>query len=189
MKKLIIFFMVFVINVVYSQSKIYAFVGKKISIERVDSENTFYLKYKNVYKVEQAFDNELKSDTLTFNSYTHMNQIQYSVYDYAIIYLVKNEAGELIHRRTYYTPIILKQNDKWYGFDDSEENLDAYRKIEQKELNIRQNLKIGRTVLQEKIKKKWLLKAFYPEKFFTPIGRNKVKIKYLKPAEKLYQSN
>ncbi|MFC7347673.1 hypothetical protein ACFQO9_13190 [Chryseobacterium zhengzhouense] len=189
MKKLIIFFMFLVIHLVYSQSKIYAFVGKKISVERVDSENTFYLKYKNVYKVEQAFDDELKSDTLTFNSYTHMNQIQYSVYDYAIIYLVKNETGKLIHKRTYYTPIILKQNDKWYGFDASEENLDEYQKIEQKELHIRKNLKIGRLVFQEKIKNKWLLKTFYPEKFFTKTGRNKVKIKYLKPAEKLYQSN
>ncbi|MCX8531548.1 hypothetical protein [Chryseobacterium luquanense] len=46
-----------------------------------------------------------------------MNQIRCSVYDYAIIYLVKNESVGFVHRRTYYTPIILKKNGKWYRFD------------------------------------------------------------------------
>ncbi|WP_159479203.1 hypothetical protein [Chryseobacterium sp. 18068] len=185
MKKLFIIVMIFVIHLTYSQTKIYAFVGKKISVERVKSENNFYLKYKNVYKVEQSFDEEIKSDTLVFNSYTHMNQIQYSVYDYAIIYLVKNEKGEFIHRRTYYTPIILKKDGKWYGFDKLDDNIYDYEIIHDEHLNIRKNLAVGKTVFQEKIKKKWLLNAFFPEKFFLKINRSKVEIKYLKIAEKL----
>jgi hypothetical protein len=189
MKKLITVFLVLVIHILYSQSKIYAFVGKKISVERVKSKNNFYLKYKNVYKVEQAFDDEIKTDTLVFNSYTHMNQIQYSVYDYAIIYLVKNETGEFTHRRTYYTPIILNKNGVWYGFDKSDDNSDDYEIVNSKYLNIRKNLVVGKTVFQEKIKRKWLINAFYPEKFFSRIGKNKVEIKYLKSAEKLYKSN
>lgn len=120
MKKLILISLIIGINIYYSQSKIYVFVGKKISVERVKSENSFNLKYKNVYKVEQVFDPEIKMDTITYNSYTHMNQIRYSVYDYAVIYLIKNEVGEFIHRRTYYTPIILKKNGEWYGFDSSD---------------------------------------------------------------------
>jgi len=189
MKKLFIIVMIFVIHISYSQSKIYAFVGKKISVERVKSENNFNLKYKNVYKVEQSFDEEIKSDTLVFNSYTHMNQIQYSVYDYAIIYLVKKETGELIHRRTYYTPIILNKNGIWYGFDSSDENTDEYEIVNNEHLNIRKNLVIGKKVFREKIKKKWLINAFYPKKFFSQIGINKVEIKYLKSAEKLFKSN
>ena len=189
MKKLFIILLISVIHLSYSQNKIYAFVGKKISVEKVKSENNFYLKYKNVYKVEQTFDNEIKTDTLVFNSYTHMNQIQYSVYDYAIIYLVKNESGEFIHRRTYYTPIILKKNGKWYGFDKSDNNSDDYEIIHDEHLNIRKNLAVGKTVFQEKIKKKWLINAFYPKQFFLPIGKNKVQIKYLKSAEKLLRSN
>ena len=139
--------------------------------------------------MEQAFHDEIKTDTLVFNSYTHMNQIKYSVYDYAIIYLIKNESGEFIHRRTYYTPIILKKNGKWYGFDISDENSDEYENMNNERINISQNLAIGKTILSEKIKKKWLINVFYPEKFFTPINKYKVKIKYLKSAEKLYQSN
>ena len=189
MKKLLIILLISVIHLSYSQSKIYAFVGKKISVERVKSENNFYLKYKNVYKVEQTFDNEIKTDTLVFNSYTHMNQIQYSVYDYAIIYLVKNKTGELIHRRTYYTPIILNKNGIWYGFDKSDKNSDGYEIVNNEYLNIRKNLVVGKTVFQEKIKKKWLTNAFYPEQFFKQIGKNKVEIKYLKSAEKLLKSN
>ncbi|CAD7810983.1 hypothetical protein CHRY9390_02280 [Chryseobacterium aquaeductus] len=181
-------FLILVMHILYSQSKIYAFVGKKISVERVKSDDSFNLKYRNVYKVEQAFDEEIETDTLVFNSYTHMNQIRYSVYDYAIIYLVKNEKGEFIHRRTYYTPIILKKNGKWYGFDSSVDNNDDYEIIHYEHLDIRKNLAIGKTVFQEKIKKKWLINAFYPEKFFTRIGKNKVKIKYLKTAEKLFKS-
>ncbi|KUJ50575.1 hypothetical protein [Chryseobacterium sp. JAH] len=189
MKKLFIVVLIFIIQLSYSQSKIYAFVGKKISVERVKSENNFYLKYKNVYKVEQSFDKEIKSDTLVFNSYTHMNQIQYSVYDYAIIYLVKNDIGELVHRRTYYKPIILKKNGVWYGFDKSDNNSDQYEIVNNEHLNIRKNLVVGKTVFQEKIKKKWLINAFYPKQFFSRIGKNKIEIKYLKSAEKLYQSN
>lgn len=189
MKKLFIIILIFVIHISYSQSKIYAFVGKKISVERVKSENNFYLKYKNVYKVEQAFDKELKSDTLVFNSYTHMKQIQYSVYDYAIIYLVKNDTGELVHRRTYYKPIILEKNGIWYGFDKSDDNTNEYEMVNNEHLNVRKNLVIGKKVFQEKIKKKWLINAFYPKQFFSRTGTNKVEIKYLKSAEKLLRSN
>lgn len=189
MKKLIIMLLIFIINIFYSQSKIYAFVGKKISVERIKPDDSFYLKYKNVYKVEQTFDDEIKTDTLVFNSYTHMNQIRYSVYDYAIIYLVKNETGNFVHRRTYYTPIILKKNGKWYGFDSTDEKTDEYENINNECLNIRKNLAIGKTVFEEKIKNRWLVNAFYPEKFFTPINKNKVEIKYLKTAEKLLKSN
>jgi hypothetical protein len=185
MKKTCAILLILLIHLTYSQTKIYAFVGKKISVERVKSENNFYLKYKNVYKVEQSFDEEIKSDTLVFNSYTHMNQIQYSVYDYAIIYLVKNEKGEFIHRRTYYTPIILNKDGKWYGFDKLDDNIYDYEIIHDEHLNIRKNLAVGKTVFQEKIKKKWLLNAFFPEKFFLKINRSKVEIKYLKIAEKL----
>jgi len=48
---------------------------------------------------------------------------------------------------------------------------------------------IGKTVFTDKIKNKWLINAFYPEKFFNRIGKNKVEIKYLKTAEKLFKSN
>lgn len=187
--KIIAVLLILFINFFYSQTKTYAFVGKKISVERIDSENSFYLKYKNVYVVEQSFDEEIKKDTLVFNSYTHMNQIQYSVYDYAIIYLIKSKTGEFIHRRTYYTPIILNRDGKWYGFDSQDEISDDYENMNDKQINIRKNLVIGKTVFREKIEKKWLINAFYPEKFFTRTGKNTVKIKYLKPAEKLYQSN
>ncbi|KQR91873.1 hypothetical protein ASG01_12775 [Chryseobacterium sp. Leaf180] len=189
MKKLIIILLISIVNFIYSQTKIYAFVGKKISVERVKADDSFNLKYRNVYKVEQAFDEEIKTDTLVFNSYTHMNQIQYSVYDYAIIYLVKNEKDEFIHRRTYYTPIILKQNGKWYGFDSSDENIDEYEIIHDEYLNIRKNLAVGKKVLNEKIKNKWLVKSFYPDRFFIQINRNKLEIKYLKTAEKLLKFN
>lgn len=189
MKKIFAISLILGINIIYSQNKIYAFVGKKISVERVASENTFYLKYKNIYKIEQSFDDEIKTDTLVFNSYTHMNQINYSVYDYSIIYLVKNKTGEFVHRRTYYTPIILKKNGKWYGFDTSDETNNEYEEINNERLDIGKNLTIGKTVFREKIKNKWLVNAFYPEKFFTPISKNSVKIKYLKSAEKLYKSN
>lgn len=190
MKKLIVTFLILTIHIFHSQSKIYAFVGKKISVERVEPDDTFNLKYKNVYKVEQTFDDEIKTDTLVFNSYTHMNQIRYSAYDYAIIYLVKSDNGELIHQRTYYTPIILKKNGKWYGFNFSDQNIDGYEKISNEYLNIMKNLAIGKTIISlEEIKQKSLINAFYPKKFFTPINKNKIKIKYLKSAEKLYQSN
>jgi hypothetical protein len=188
MKKLITMFLILVINIFYSQFKIYAFVGKKISVERVKPDDSFYLKYKNVYKVEQTFDDEIKTDTLVFNSYTHMNQIRYSVYDYAIIYLVKNKAGDFVHRRTYYTPIILKKNGKWYGFDRSDENIEGYENINNERLDIRENLSIGK-IFEEKIKNRWLINTFYPEKFFTPINKNKVEIKYLKTSEKLLKYN
>ncbi|KNB61277.1 MULTISPECIES: hypothetical protein [Chryseobacterium] len=189
MKRLILIFIILSIDIYYSQSKIFAFVGKKISIEKVKSENSFYLKYKNVYKVEQVFDHEIKTDTLIFNSYTHMNQIRYSVYDYAMIYLIKNEAGEFVHQRTYYTPIILKKDGQWYGFNGSDKDVDGYEKINNKPLNIRKNLMIGKTVFTDKIKNKWLMNTFYPEKFFKRICKNKVEIKYLKTAEKLFKSN
>ncbi len=189
MKKLTTVFLILAIQIFYSQSKIYAFVGKKISVERVKPDDSFYLKYKNVYKVEQVFDDEIKADTLVFNSFTHMNQIRYSVYDYAIIYLVKNENGEFVHRRTYYKPIILKKNGEWYGFDISDKNIKGYESINNERLNIRKNLAIGKTTINEKIKNKWLVNAFYPEKFFTRIGKNKVETKYLKTAEKLFKSN
>ncbi len=101
----------------------------------------------------------------------------------------KNEKGEFIHRKTYYSPIILKKDGKWYGFDSSVENNDDYEIIHDEHLDIRKNLAIGKTVFQEKIKKKWLINAFYPEKFFIRIGKNKVEIKYLKTAEKLFKSN
>lgn len=189
MKKLITMFLILVINIFYSQFKIYAFVGKKISVERVKPDDSFYLKYKNVYKVEQTFDDEIKTDTLVFNSYTHMNQIRYSVYDYAIIYLVKNKAGDFVHRRTYYTPIILKKNGEWYGFDSTDEKTDEYENINNECLNIRENLAVGKNTFTEKIKNRWLINIFYPEKFFTPINKNKVEIKYLKTAEKLLKYN
>lgn len=118
-----------------------------------------------------------------------MNQIHYSVYNYAIIYLVKNNIGELVHRRTYYKPIILKKNGIWYGFASSNENTDEYELVNNEYLNIRKNLVVGKTVFQEKIQKKWLINAFYPKQFFLPIAKNKVEIKYLKSAEKLLKSN
>ena len=185
-----LFFLAFILASIstYSQTKIYAFVGKKISVERVQSENTFYLKYKNVYKVEQRFDNEIKGDTLTFNSYTHMNQIRYSVYDYAIIYLIKNEKGEFVHRRTYFTPIILKHNNIWYGFESKDESIEDYKRFPDIKLNIRKNIKTGATVYPEKIRYKWLVKTFYPLDYFESISKNVVKIKLLKSPELLYQS-
>lgn len=56
MKEFINVLMILLANIVYSQSKIYAFVGKKISVERLKSDDSFYLKYKNIYNVEQSFD-------------------------------------------------------------------------------------------------------------------------------------
>lgn len=185
MKKLIIFFLMMSVNIVYSQSKIYAFLGKKISVERVNPDDNFYLKYRNVYKVEQIFDNEIKTDTLIFNSYTHMNQINYSVYDYAIIYLVKNDNGNFIQKRTYYTPIILNKNGNWYGFEPSDENIQEYESITSKNLYIKKNLKTAKIIYPEFKKRKYLIKAFYPSLFFNHVNKNSIGIKNLKTAEKL----
>jgi hypothetical protein len=187
MKKIIIFFLIMSVNIVYSQSKIYAFVGKKISVERVKSDDHFYLKYKNVYTVEQTFNDEIKRDTLVFNSYTHMNQINYSVYDYAIIYLVKNDEGKFIQKRTYYTPIILNKDGKWYGFKPSDENIENYESIKVKNLYIKKNLKTVKEIYPEFKKRKYLIEAFYPSLFFNHVNKNSIEIKNLKTAEKLYE--
>lgn len=187
MKKLITFFLILSLSIVYSQSKIYAFLGKKISVERVNPDDNFYLKYRNVYKVEQVFDNEIKTDTLIFNSYTHMNQISYSVYDYAIIYLVKNDNGNFIQKRTYYTPIILNKKGRWYGFEPSDENTQNYESIIAKNLYIKKNLKTAKVIYPELKKRKYLTKAFYPSLFFNHLNKSSVEIKNLKTAEKLYE--
>lgn len=187
MKKLITFFLILNLSIVYSQSKIYAFLGKKISVERVNPDDNFYLKYRNVYKVEQVFDNEIKTDTLIFNSYTHMNQISYSVYDYAIIYLVKNDNGNFIQKRTYYTPIILNKNCNWYGFEPSDESTQNYESIIAKNIYIKKNLKTAKEIYPEFKKRKYLIKAFYPSLFFNYMNKNSIEIKKLKTAEKLYE--
>ncbi|MBD3905490.1 hypothetical protein NAL32_13305 [Chryseobacterium sp. Ch-15] len=187
MKKTIIFLLIICVNIVYSQSKIYAFIGKKISVERVKPDDHFYLKYRNVYKVEQVFDNEIKTDTIIFNSYTHMNQIGYSVYDYAIIYLMKNNSGNFIQKRTYYTPIILNKDGKWYGFDRSDETIQDYESITAKNLHISKNLKTAKVVYPELKKRKYLIKAFYPSLFFNYVNKNSIEIKNLKTAENLYK--
>ncbi len=187
MKKLITFFLILSLSIVYSQSKIYAFLGKKISVERVNPDDNFYLKYRNVYKVEQVFDNEIKTDTLIFNSYTHMNQISYSVYDYAIIYLVKNDNGNFIQKRTYYTPIILNKNGNWYGFEPSDESTQNYESIIAKNIYIKKNLKTAKEIYPELKKRKYLIKAFYPSLFFNYMNKNSIEIKKLKTAEKLYE--
>lgn len=187
MKKLITFFLILNLSIVYSQSKVYAFLGKKISVERVNPDDNFYLKYRNVYKVEQVFDNEIKTDTLIFNSYTHMNQISYSVYDYAIIYLVKNDNGNFIQKRTYYTPIILNKNGNWYGFEPSDESIKNYESIIAKNIYIKKNLKTAKEIYPELKKRKYLIKAFYPSLFFYYMNKNSIEIKKLKTAEKLYE--
>ncbi|WP_210151311.1 hypothetical protein [Chryseobacterium scophthalmum] len=187
MKKLITFFLILNLSIVYSQSKVYAFLGKKISVERVNPDDNFYLKYRNVYKVEQVFDNEIKTDTLIFNSYTHMNQISYSVYDYAIIYLVKNDNGNFIQKRTYYTPIILNKNGNWYGFEPSDESTQNYESIIAKNIYIKKNLKTAKEIYPELKKRKYLIKAFYPSLFFNYMNKNSIEIKKLKTAEKLYE--
>ena len=173
----------------FSQSKIYAFIGKQISVERVPSRNSFYLKYKNVYKVEKSFDEEISSDTISFDSYTHMNQIQYSFYDLVIIYLVKDETGKLVHKRTYYTPIILNENGTWYGFNLSDNDFENYKSFPSKKLKIRKNLKIVKQKYSEIKKRKYLIQVSFPEKFFTPLNRNTVKVKMLKNADSLYHEN
>lgn len=187
MKKLITFFLILNLSIVYSQSKIYTFLGKKISVERANPDDNFYLKYRNVYKVEQVFDNEIKTDTLIFNSYTHMNQISYSVYDYAIIYLVKNDNGNFIQKRTYYTPIILNKNGNWYGFEPSDESTQNYESIIAKNIYIKKNLKTAKEIYPELKKRKYLIKAFYPSLFFNYMNKNSIEIKKLKTAEKLYE--
>lgn len=187
MKRIFTISLILVINIIYSQSKIYAFVGKKISVERVKSDDTFYLKYKNVYTVEQVFDEGIKADTLVFNSYTHMNQIRYSIYDYAIIYLVKNEKGDFIHKRTYYTPIILNKDGKWYGFEPNDKSLQGYESITTKNLYIKKNLKTAKDIYPELKKRKYRVEPFYPTLFFNYASRNFVKVKNLKLAEDLYK--
>ncbi len=185
MKKVILVLLILAANIVYSQYKIYAFVGKKISVERVKSDDSFYLKYKNIYKVEQSFNDEIKTDTIVFNSFTHMNQISYSVYDYAIIYVVKNDKGEIVHKRTYFTPIVLKENGKWYGFELNERKPENYLPIKPHKLRIKNSRKTAKTIIPEFKKEKHIVKAFYPPKFFEYVNKNTVKARFLQSAENL----
>lgn len=185
MKKFINVLMILLANIVYSQSKIYAFVGKKISVERVKSDDSFYLKYKNIYKVEQSFDNEIKADTIVFNSFTHMNQIHYSIYDYAIIYVVKNDKGDFVHKRTYFTPIVLKENGKWYGFELNEKKSENYLLIKPYKLSIKNSRKTAKVIIPEFKKEKHIVEAFYPSQFFEYVNKNTVKAKFLQSAENL----
>ncbi|GEM_PF-2399459 len=186
MRKIFIIYLILAVNSFNCQSKIYAFVGKKISVERVDSNNSFYLKYKNIYKVEQAFDVEIKTDTIVFNSFTHMNQIQYSVYDYAIIYLVKDEEGNFVQKRTYYSPIILNKNGKWYGFEHRDSLDKDYISFQSENLRVIKNLKIAQQVIPDVKNLRILSKAFFPEPFFGFKDQKHVRIKALKSAEILY---
>jgi len=50
------------------------------------------------------------------------------MFDYAILYLKKNKNGDLEHYKTYFTPIILFKNGKWFGYNYNDESNEGYVK-------------------------------------------------------------
>lgn len=175
----------------YSQNNNYSFVGRKISVKEVSISNTFYFKYENKYVIEQELTPEkINKDTISFYSYSHLRKYQYSMYDYALIFLVKNKEGQWQHRRTDFKPIILKQNGIWMGFELQENKTDDYININSSEIiNIKKNIKILKTIYPEfKNNRKTiykLLKIYFPERFFKYESKYKVTPIYLKPADKM----
>lgn len=188
----ILFFMIF--KFLGAQNRNYVIVGKKLSVQEVPNTNTFYFKFKNVYKIEQNLsENKIDKDTITFFSYTHIKRIQYSMFDYAIIYLKRNKEGELEHFKTYYEPIILKQDGNWMGYQLTNQNLDDYQVIKNaKPFKIKNSIKILQAVepdLKHKKKELYLyLQAYYPKQFFRYKSKYKVTPILLKTAEKLVKN-
>lgn len=114
-----------------------------------------------------------------------MNQIHYSIYDYAIIYVVKNDKGDFVHKRTYFTPIVLKENGKWYGFELNEKKPENYLPVKPYKLCIKNSRKTAKVIIPEFKKEKHIVEAFYPSQFFEYVNKNTVKARFLQPAENL----
>lgn len=185
-KEIFIFLLVLVFANTFAQKPIYAFVGKKIEILAVPSENSFYMKYKNTYKVEENIHNEIEKDTVVFYSYTHLNQIKYSIYDYVILYLSKNEKDEYLHLRTYFTPIFTRKDNQWLGFRIDDNKIDEGKLVPvNKHVSIKKNLQIMQTLYPEVSKVRNLITAFYPSYFFTYRRSDVVAAKKLLNAHEL----
>ena len=66
-----------------------------------------------------------------------------------------------MHKRTYYTPIILNENGTWYGFNVSDNDFENYKTFKSKKLKIRKNLKIVKQKYSEIKKEKKKISLYF----------------------------
>ena len=99
---------------------LYAFVGKKISIEEFHPEkkegqiimdNAFKLKYEII---EEVFGHQT-IDTIEFVAYDHYGKPPFSKYDFVLLYLSQSKDGSWYHQKYMYDNVYLTKDKKWAG--------------------------------------------------------------------------
>ncbi|MCW3160914.1 hypothetical protein [Chryseobacterium oryctis] len=111
-----------------SNMNLYAFVGKKIDVKKINSNFKQKIKDPNSndsiiiinmdeefickYQVLQNVFNKINKDTLEFEAYDHYGRPDFEKHEYVLLYLSKNIDGKFIHMKYQFDA--LKHNDKGF---------------------------------------------------------------------------
>ncbi|TYA66001.1 hypothetical protein FUA24_24270 [Seonamhaeicola marinus] len=156
--------------------KIYAFVGKKISMESYDppkkdeyrvnksgdSVKVKYIKFdqgfKLKYKVIQNIHNEIKTDTIEFIAFDHYGIPPFSKYEHVLLFMTK-EKEQFVHCKYQYFGLYKTESGRWAGIYDKSK----YRKTRIQPIQI-DFLEDVSVTLNDYLKKhRYFL---YPKKYF-----------------------
>ena len=116
---------------------LYAFIGKKISVEKIERHTTktekfigldgdtvvqkvihFNQKFKAKYQVLRNVFNELETDTVSFIIYDHYGQPQFENYKNVLLYIsFDKEDKNFYHQKYQFDPVKKTKRGNWKGLN------------------------------------------------------------------------
>jgi len=179
---------------------LYAFIGKKISVEeftpiqkiikKLDTEtgdsiivrtismdNAFKVKY----KIIQKLFNDLKTDTIEFVAYDHYGRPGFEEFEYSILYISKNSEGNgYYHRKYQFDGLYKDQNDEWFSFFffKTPEDLETNSKLKSFKIDLGDKIEYDVSMFSDEV-----LKTYFPDKFYKIKNKKARPLRAARPKE------
>jgi hypothetical protein len=116
---------------------LYAFIGKKIFVQKVERDTTltekfigldgdtvvqkvipFDQKFEAKYQVKKNVFNELETDTVSFLVYDHYGRPQFEDYENVLLYISFDQEDEnFYHQKYQFDPVKKTKNGNWEGLN------------------------------------------------------------------------
>jgi hypothetical protein len=143
------------------KSKLFVFVGKKISVNFMKSEGMDGA-YKARYKIEEVVCGDYQKDTIEFIAYDHYGDPGFSEYDHVLLYVSLYD-DTFYHQKYIFDPVFKTKSGRWAGYyrGDIDSNL--------KPVPIEFAEELSFDISSLKYKRR-TLKSTYPEPYFQIVG-------------------
>lgn len=155
---------------VNDSTHLFAFVGEKISIERLPREqgsmdNVFKAKYVILKEVYGNF----KQDTIEFVAYDHYGTPAFSKYNNVLLY-VSADGGTYFHQKYMYNYVYKTKDGRWAGTFASDDYNHAYNKhtkIKPEKIEYAKKVSFPTKLVDEEGRE---LEFTYPKPYFKTLG-------------------